>query len=123
MTMIFMGEFALMHFNTDPKYNPVQAAEEMETVAKFAAQCLKNKVALEPMFVGKCLEQLRDADDWLARHVTSFDLPPRETVIEAAENQEPIPEDLLIEVLERTVIEVLQINKLLELRGERLRGR
>jgi hypothetical protein len=123
MTMIFMGDFTVMCNNTPSTYNPQQAAEEMESVAKFAAHCLQNRTPLQPEFLGKCVQLLRDADDWLALHQTPFDLPPRETLLEAAETDEQLSPELMVEVLEYTVIEVLQISKLLELRGARLHGR
>jgi hypothetical protein len=105
---------------TDRAYfDPIGASQAMLEMADFAEHCVSRAARPTGEFFREAIDELRAAQTWLEVQMTPFELPRRESLLEAADEGYQLAVDVVIDTLRETAIEVVQIQKLVELRSSR----
>ncbi len=97
-------------------FDPIVASRVMIDMADFAEDCVSRAARPHVEFLREALDELRAAQLWLTVHMTPFEVPRRESLLEAADEGFQPAVDVVIETLRETAMEVVQIQKLVELR-------
>jgi hypothetical protein len=100
-------------------FDPIVSSRAMLEMADFAEHCVSRAAKPHLEFFREAIDELRAAQTWLELQMTPFEVPRRESLLQAADEGYHVDVDVVIDTLRETAVEVVQIQKLLELRHSR----
>src|SRR5216684_8071742 len=93
--------------NDPSSFDAVDAAAAIDAMVDLAEQCRRQAAALPAGFIGEAFRKLRAARVWLDAHMTPFEAPNLELLLNAPEGVIPI--EALIDSLRWTAVELTQV--------------
>jgi hypothetical protein len=100
-------------------FDPIGASRALLDMADFAEHCVSRAANPTVEFFREAIDELRAAQSWLDGQSTPFELPRRDSLLEAADEGYQPAVDIVIDTLRETALEVVQIHEMLELRHSR----
>jgi len=96
-------------------FDPRTASEALRALARRAEEHAKNQTELGCDFAHEAIEALQRAQAWVAARLVEFDLPAGKPLVTGEEEARSIGIDALVCTLRYAAVELVQIQKLVDL--------
>ena len=100
-------------------FDPRTASEALRALARCAEEDAKNQTEPGCDFAHKAIEELQRAQAWVAARMVEFDLPAWRPLVTGEEDARGIGVEALVCTLRYAALELVQVQKVLELRAFR----